>query len=269
MAQLKTDTWYPKYPADYLKNTLALTLEEDGFYNRALDQIYVCRGRIPGDPVRLQLILRLSPDQWERCKWIMDKYFYLDKGEYGNQRADQEIAKAQDNAKTAQENGKKGGRPTKNNPAGTQNETQQEPRNNPEETQRLTQTEPRGEAKPNPEKSSSSSPSSSSSELPPPVREARAGQPDYDRARKVASLYPAKASKDNRPINFPLSAQNLLAARIAANPDYPWEEHAQLAGTSPTPQDGQKWVEDMPNPVALEKLRKAAAPMQRKEYFRA
>jgi hypothetical protein len=94
-------------------------------------------------------------------------------------------------------------------------------------------------------------------------------QADYDRAHKVAALYPDKASKDNRPIVFSLPAQNLLAVRIAANPEYPWEEHAKLCRSIPTPQDGQKWAEDMPNPVALEKLRKAAAPAAKKEYFTA
>lgn len=92
-------------------------------------------------------------------------------------------------------------------------------------------------------------------------------QADYDRARKVAALYPDKASKDNRPIGFSLSAQNLLAVRIAANPHYPWEDHATLCRTIPTPQDGQKWAEDMPNPVALEKLRKATKPAEKKGYY--
>jgi hypothetical protein len=89
---------------------------------------------------------------------------------------------------------------------------------------------------------------------------AAAGQPDYNRAREVAALYPAKAPKDGRPISFPLTAQNMLAVRIAKAPDYPWEEHARLCGTIPTPQDGLKWVEDMPNPVTLAKLRQAVTP---------
>lgn len=94
-------------------------------------------------------------------------------------------------------------------------------------------------------------------------------QADFDRARKVAAFYPDKASKDNRPIGFSLTAQNLLAVRIAANREYPWEEHAQLCRSIPTPQDGQKWAEDMPNPVALEKLRKANKPAEKKGYFTA
>lgn len=83
-------------------------------------------------------------------------------------------------------------------------------------------------------------------------------QADHDRAHRVAALYPAKAPKDGRPIAFPLTAQNMLAVRIAKDREYPWEEHAQLVAHVPTPQDGQKWVEDMPNPLALEKLRQAA-----------
>jgi hypothetical protein len=87
---------------------------------------------------------------------------------------------------------------------------------------------------------------------PPPI--------DNTRVQRVASLYPSKASKDGRPIGFTLHAQNLLAARMARSPEYPWEEHAELMNRNPTPPDGLKWVEDMPNPVALEKLRRAAAP---------
>jgi len=85
-------------------------------------------------------------------------------------------------------------------------------------------------------------------------------QADCDRAREVARIYPATAPKDKRPIAWTLSAQNLLAARIAQHPTYPWEEHAALVGSNPTPLDGQKWVEDMPNMLALEKLRKASTP---------
>ena len=87
-----------------------------------------------------------------------------------------------------------------------------------------------------------------------------ATQADHDRARQVATLYPATASKDGRPISFPLAAQNMLANRIAQHPEYPWEEHASLAANSPTPVDGLKWVEDMPNLIALAKLRQAARP---------
>ncbi|HLP41142.1 MAG TPA: DUF1376 domain-containing protein [Fibrobacteria bacterium] len=273
MASLKTDTWYPKYPADYLKDTLSLTMEEDGFYNRALDQVYILRGRIPAEPSRLQLLLRASPEQWERCRWILEKFFFRDGDSYGNARADIEIAKAQHLAKIAQENGKKGGRKPGQNPPGSTRETQKEPSG-----------VPAGNPEANPEgtreQSSSPSPSQSQEERETRARETRrepgqnppgSGTPQasLDRAAEVLQLYPAKAPKDGRPIRFTLEAQNLLAARITRHPDYPWEEHARLEAHNPTPPDGLRWVEDMPNPAQLDRLRKATAAAPRKEYFTA
>lgn len=146
MAAGKTDTWFPMYPADYLKDTLDLTLEEDGFYTRALNQVYINKGRIPAEPERLQRLLRVNRVQYNRCKWILGKYFYKAGDAYGNRRADEEIAKAKERAEVARENGRKsGGRP----------------RNNPGETQRVISGLPdgfgAGNPDPNPEKSSSSS----------------------------------------------------------------------------------------------------------------
>jgi uncharacterized protein YdaU (DUF1376 family) len=144
MSNGKTDTWYPMYPADYLKDTLDLTLEEDGFYTRALNQVYINKGRIPVEPERLQRLLRV---QFNRCKWILGKYFYQAGDTYGNARADIEIAKANRNAEVARVNGMRGGRP-RIKPDGIPNG--------------LPMGNPAGYPTPNPEKSSSSSSSPSS-----------------------------------------------------------------------------------------------------------
>lgn len=108
MAADKTDIWFSMYPGDYLKDTLDLTLEEDAFYSRALNQVYINRGRIPADAGRLQRLLRVTPAQFKRCRHILDRYFFRDGQSYGNQRADIEIAKANQNLEAARENGKKG-----------------------------------------------------------------------------------------------------------------------------------------------------------------
>jgi uncharacterized protein YdaU (DUF1376 family) len=147
MATGKTDAWYPMYPADYLKDTLALTLEEDGFYKRALDQVYINKGRIPADPGALQRLLRVSPSQFKRCASILAKYFYRDGDGYRNRRADIEIARAQGRAEVARENGKRGGGRPRNNPAETQRVISGLPGNNPAGY-------PEGGAKGNPEKNS-------------------------------------------------------------------------------------------------------------------
>jgi uncharacterized protein YdaU (DUF1376 family) len=108
MSSNKTDTWYPMYPGDYLKKTLDLTLEEDGFYTRALNQVYINKGRIPAEPERLQRLLRVNRVQFNRCKWILSKYFFQDGDSYGNRRADEEIATAQRNHEIASESGRRG-----------------------------------------------------------------------------------------------------------------------------------------------------------------
>lgn len=80
-----------------------------------------------------------------------------------------------------------------------------------------------------------------------------------DRALVVLNAYPSKAKKDGRPVAKSLDDQNLLAYKIAGSPDHPWEEHAGLMQANPTPPDLRKWVEKMPDPVALQALRKATA----------
>lgn len=161
MSSVKTDTWYPRFPADYVKDTLLLTLEEDGFYSRALDQVYLCRGKIPADPIRLRLLLRVDQDQWSRCAWLLEKYFYRDGESYGNSRADREIARAQENARKAQENGKKGGRPVRTNPGKTESVPALKPTDIPDGTQTVSAAKPSWNPDPNPEKSSPPPPPSS------------------------------------------------------------------------------------------------------------
>lgn len=131
MTDGKTDIWFPMYPADYLKDTLDLTLEEDAFYSRALNQVYINKGRIPAEPERLQRLLRVNRVQYNRCKWILVKYFYQVGQEYGNARADIEIKKKMDRAAIAQENGKRGGGRPKKNPGETQRVISGLPTENP------------------------------------------------------------------------------------------------------------------------------------------
>jgi uncharacterized protein YdaU (DUF1376 family) len=136
MASKKTNIWMPWYPADYLKDTLDLSLEEDCFYRRTLDQLWIGRGEIPADPERLQRMLRISKKNWKKCEWILIKFCYKTGDVYRNIRIDLEINNANEKAAIARENGKSGGRPI------TQRVISGLPNNNPDH---------------NPEKSSSSS----------------------------------------------------------------------------------------------------------------
>lgn len=137
---------------DYIKDTGDLTSIEDLAYRRALDQLWVLRGRIPSDPERLRKLLRLDKKEFAAAQSIFPRFFYVNGNSLGNARIDIELARAEARAIRAQENGRTGGRPR--NPPG-----------NPDKTQRVFSGYPRSEAKPNPDESSSPSPSDQTSSL--------------------------------------------------------------------------------------------------------
>lgn len=79
-----------------------------------------------------------------------------------------------------------------------------------------------------------------------------------ERAKAVLELYPDKARKDGRPVGKDGEALKLLSARVAAFPEYAWEEHARLERMNPTPLNLQKWAARVPDQVALDALRRVA-----------
>jgi hypothetical protein len=81
---------------------------------------------------------------------------------------------------------------------------------------------------------------------------------NHERAKRILEAYPDKAKKDGSLIRKDGEALKLLAARVAAFPSYPWEEHARLERMNPTPWGLGKWAGKMPDQVALDALRKAA-----------
>ena len=149
----KVDVFMSWFPADYLKKTLHLSLEEDAFYRRLLDQLWVNDGKVSIEQQRLMRSLRVSKEEFDRCKWILDDFFQKEFGCYVNKRLTEELKKAVIRKENAIENGKKGGRPA----------SQNNPTLNPEITQPLSETEPRNNPIPNPERTQHQSSSSSSS----------------------------------------------------------------------------------------------------------
>lgn len=87
--------WYPHYPADYLVDTLTLTLEEDGLYRRLLDY-YWLHGPIPVDLKEISKISRIDPRHLRRIFPVVVSYFCERDGYYFNKRMDEEIAQATD-----------------------------------------------------------------------------------------------------------------------------------------------------------------------------
>lgn len=108
----KVDVWMPIYIGDYLRDTEELSGPEHGAYLLLLMHYWMKRGEIGSDIERLARVCRSDV---ETCRFILGSYFSLEDGNYKNKRADKEMQNAENRRLASSENGKKGGRPSKNN----------------------------------------------------------------------------------------------------------------------------------------------------------
>jgi len=106
--------YYERHLGDYAKDTAHLSLLEHGAYSLLLDRYYGTEKGIPKDQAHRVSRAR-SKEEKQAVDAVLDEFFTLVDGVYVNQRAEEEITKAQGKIKAAQENGRRGGRP-KNNP---------------------------------------------------------------------------------------------------------------------------------------------------------
>jgi uncharacterized protein YdaU (DUF1376 family) len=188
IAMSKVDIWMPIYIGDYLRDTEELSAEEHGAYILLLMHYWLKGGIIGSNVDRLSRVARTTP---ETCSFILGYYFTLDGGNYKNKRADDEMANAESRRLASSENGKKGGRPTKNNlektygfSVGNLGETYNEPKSNLQ-------------------KSSSSSSSSSSSQ----------------RKREEEENTPAPIVAEPEPL-IPVEPTKSVAVKTKASPLY-------------------------------------------------
>lgn len=102
--------WYPRYPADFIAGTLALTLEEKGAYSIVLDLIYDRGGPIDDDPAWLARVCGCSTRRWKtiRLRLIEFGKITAENGRITNKRAEKQIEKRAKEARKLSENGAKG-----------------------------------------------------------------------------------------------------------------------------------------------------------------
>ena len=117
--------YYERHLGDYAKDTAHLTMIEHGAYSLLLDRYYGTEQGIPADQAHRVARARTREEK-QAVDAVLGEFFTLVDGVWINQRAEEEIVKAQAKIKAAQENGKSGGRPKKVKP-GSENETQQKP----------------------------------------------------------------------------------------------------------------------------------------------
>lgn len=95
---------------DFQADTMALSMMEQGAYDRLLDYYYATEQPIPLNPERAAIICRaVTLEERAAVSAVLDQFFTRETDGFHNKRADRELAAAQ----TARDNGGKGGRPKK------------------------------------------------------------------------------------------------------------------------------------------------------------
>lgn len=89
-----SDPYYPWYPGDYLRDTLDLSMLEDGAYRRLLDCYFLANGNLPADPKKLYKICRaMTKSEQKAIQNVTKKYFVESNNQIHNKRADVELIK--------------------------------------------------------------------------------------------------------------------------------------------------------------------------------
>lgn len=122
--------YYERHLGDYAKDAGHLSMLEHGAYTLLLDRYYVTEKGIPADEVYRYARARSKPE-CEAVDRVLKEFFKLLDGVWINGRCEEEIQAARARISTAQDNGKKGGRPPKKKPAGIVSENPDKTREKP------------------------------------------------------------------------------------------------------------------------------------------
>lgn len=120
--------YYERHLGDYARDAGHLTMLEHGAYTLLLDRIYATEQPIESREHAYRYCRAATEDDKRAVDYILREFFSTDGEAFMNERAGEEIDKAQKRIEAARENGKLGGRPVKN----------------PRKTQRVTHAEPNG-----------------------------------------------------------------------------------------------------------------------------
>jgi uncharacterized protein YdaU (DUF1376 family) len=100
--------WYPWYPADFERDTLHLSLAEEGAYRRLIDKyMTVVRGPLPDDDVALARMIGVSVEVWQTVAVKVRSFFRAKEGVLRHKRCEQELDAQKTRLKRFSERGKK------------------------------------------------------------------------------------------------------------------------------------------------------------------
>lgn len=137
--------YFNLYMGDYQRDTADLSVAQHGAYFLLLLHYYSQEQPITADRPTLYRICRaVYPEEMFAVDFVLDRFFQERNGKMTNARCDEEIRKAKRMIEASRANGARGGRPRKENPEKTQQDTQQVPQQGTEQqtqqgTQRITQ----------------------------------------------------------------------------------------------------------------------------------
>lgn len=122
--------YYQHHIGDYRRDTSHLSLLEHGIYRQLIDLYYMEEKPIPKETqwVMRRLSAKTQEEQ-DAVINVLNDFFELSEGGYSHRRCDSEIEQYQQKAEKNRENGKKGGRPSKNKSDKNQSDTDEQ---NPE-----------------------------------------------------------------------------------------------------------------------------------------
>lgn len=98
--------YMPLYVADYVGDTSHLTTLEHGAYLLLLFTYWMRQKPLPDDPVKLQRIAKVTPEEWAAMSGTLAEFFQVVGGVWSHKRVEAELTKAKDKLEKATSAGK-------------------------------------------------------------------------------------------------------------------------------------------------------------------
>ncbi|ENA37452.1 hypothetical protein HMPREF1487_04370 [Pseudomonas sp. HPB0071] len=138
--------FFPFHPGDYMLRTAHLNVVEDAAYRRLIDLYYVNESPIEGNAESIARVIRMREHAIEVAA-VLAEFFEATEEGFRHHHCDKVIAQYHAKAKQAAENGKRGGRPKKQDESKPDSEPKLEETetvsgNNPEKTQPVNSANP-------------------------------------------------------------------------------------------------------------------------------
>ena len=108
MSDEKVDAWMPLWIGAYLADTMSLSRDSHGGYLLLLFAYWRNRGPLVDDDEEMAGITKATPEEWEKLRPRLARFFTIEGGVWRHSRADKELAKAGEHKEAAVKKAKAG-----------------------------------------------------------------------------------------------------------------------------------------------------------------